>query len=355
MSVLDRYVIKQFLPVFAASLAMFMTLIILIDLFVYLFRFLDNGAAIWDILKVSACYIPKSFIFALPVALLFTSSYTLGDLYTKNELSTVLCSGIPFWRFCVPLFILGISASLFSFFFENHVVIPAFKVKNALSKTLLRSVNEENTSDVVIRSGDGRIIYAADFFDILKETLYGVQIIELDGEYAFQSFTRASSAAWNGDHWVLSDPVLYEWEGGFIKPRRAEINDRYKEEPETFRRSLVVPAELKVGEAKLHVENLKKSGLSYAEAEADYFHRFSFPAVSFVVIFLSVTMGGRFKKNTLLMSLLASLGTAVIFYVIEMLSMMSAKAGILPAPAGAWIPVFMCLIAGFFLLRYAKT
>jgi lipopolysaccharide export system permease protein len=103
------------------------------------------------------------------------------------------------------------------------------------------------------------------------------------------------------------------------------------------------------------VKDLKESGLSYAEAEADYFHRFSFPAVSFVVIFLSVTMGGRFRKNILLMSLLASLGTAVVYYVVEMISMMSAKVGMIPPQAGAWIPVLLCVIAGLFLLRYSKT
>jgi lipopolysaccharide export system permease protein len=355
MKLLDRYVVKQFFPVFGASLAMFMLLVLLIDLFMNLFRFLENGAAITEILKVSAYYLPKGLIFALPVALLFSSAYTLGDLYTRNELSTILCSGIPFWRFCVPLFIIGISASFFSFFFEDHVVIPLLKTKNALSRTLLHSVNEENTVDVVIRSENGRIIYAADFFDSLKESLNGVQIIELDEDYIFKSLIRAPRAVWETDHWILSDPVLYEWEGDFIKPKKPGGNTGYTEKPETFRRSLIKPEELKASEARIHVRNLRESGLSYAEAEADYFHRFSFSAVSFVVIFLSVTMGGRFTKNILLMSLLASLGTAVVYYVVEMLSMMSAKVGMLPPLAGAWIPVIMCVLGGVFLLRNAKT
>jgi lipopolysaccharide export system permease protein len=355
MKLIDRYVVRQFLPVFAASLAMFMLLVLLIDLFMNLFRFLENGAVIADILRVSAYYVPKSLIYALPVALLFSSAYTLGDLYTRNELSTILCSGIPFWRFCVPLFAIGICASFFSFFFEDHVVIPSLTTKNALSRTLLHSVNEENTADVVIRSENGRIIYAVDFFDSLKESLNGVQIIELDENYIFKSLIRATRAVWETDHWTLSNPILYEWEGDFIRPKEAAGNAEYTEKPETFRRSLVNPEELKAGEAKLHVRDLKESGLSYAEAEADYFHRFSFSAVSFVVIFLSVTMGGRFRKNILFMSLLASLGAAVVYYVVEMLSMMSAKVGILPPVAGAWIPVMFCVVGGVFLLRNAKT
>jgi lipopolysaccharide export system permease protein len=75
------------------------------------------------------------------------------------------------------------------------------------------------------------------------------------------------------------------------------------------------------------VKDLKTAGLPFVGALAEYYHRFSFAAVSFVVMILSISMGGRFKKNILLMSLLASLSAAVVFYVMEMISMMMAKLG----------------------------
>ena len=45
----------------------------------------------------------------------------------------------------------------------------------------------------------------------------------------------------------------------------------------------------------------------------------------------------------------------MIYYVIEMVSMMSAEVGLLPPFWGAWTPVFVCTAAGFLLLRAAKT
>jgi lipopolysaccharide export system permease protein len=66
-------------------------------------------------------------------------------------------------------------------------------------------------------------------------------------------------------------------------------------------------------------------------------------------------MGGRFKKNILLMSLLASLIAAVIFYVSEMISMMMARLGYIPPLMGAWFPVFVFIVLGILLLRHAKT
>jgi lipopolysaccharide export system permease protein len=66
-------------------------------------------------------------------------------------------------------------------------------------------------------------------------------------------------------------------------------------------------------------------------------------------------MGGRFRKNILLMSLLASLSAAVVFYVMEMISMMMAKLGYIPPVIGAWFPVCTFVIIGFLLLGNAKT
>jgi lipopolysaccharide export system permease protein len=70
---------------------------------------------------------------------------------------------------------------------------------------------------------------------------------------------------------------------------------------------------------------------------------------------LSISMGGRFKKNILLMTLLTSLSSAVIFYVMEMVSMMLSKLGFIPPMAGAWFPVVVFIFVGFLLLRNAKA
>jgi lipopolysaccharide export system permease protein len=352
---LDRYLLKQFLPVYAASVLMFILLIILIDLFIHLVRFLNAGAEISLILKVSFYYIPKSFLYALPVALLFASAYTLGDLYARNELSVVMCSGVPFWRFCIPLFVIGLAASFFSFFFEDRAVIPSLRMKNELTRQILQTQNVEHTSDIVIKAEGGRLVYAVDFFDTMNKTLNGLTIVELDENKTFVSLIRSQRAEWTGEEWTFNNPLIYDFSGGFLRARRLESFSRYNEDPDTFMRNAISPEDLNARDAALHLRDLKEAGLPVVSALADYYHRFSFSAVSFVVMFLSVSFGGRFKKNILLMNLLTSLGTAVVFYVIEMITMMSARTGLLPPVLGAWIPVFVCSAGGFFLLRYAKT
>jgi lipopolysaccharide export system permease protein len=334
---------------------MFAFLVSLIELFANLWRYLQFEIAPGEILRVTLYYLPKSFSYALPVSLLFAAAYTLGDLYGKNELTSIFSSGIPFWRFSVSLLVIGVIASVFSFFFDDLAVIPTLKIKNELSRLLLHQQRTENNSDIVVKARGGALVYSVDFYDHAEKTLNGVVIVELDEDGRFLSLIRSPRALWTDGYWQFSNAIIYEWEGNLLKTRPWPGSDAYREEPGVFSRGAVENGELQVRDAALHIAYLRGAGLPHIEALADYHHRFSFSAASFVVMILSISMGGRFRKNILLMSLLASLVSAVVYYVIEMISMMMGKLGYIPAAAGAWFPVLFFVILGILLVRGVKT
>ena len=353
--ILDRYLAKQFFPIFLVAVSMFVLLLSLIDLFANLTRYLNYDVSPREIVRVCLYFLPKAFSYALPVSLLFAAAYTLGDLYARNELTSVFASGIPFWRFSMPLIVIGIMASVFSFFFDDSIVIPTLKIKNEISRTLLHQQRPENRSDIVVKARNSKLIYSVDYFDNDAQILNGVSIIEQDDKGNFVSLVRAPRAAWQGEYWELINSVIYEWSGGFLRYRNMDSTDEYREEPDTFRRNMVNVEELHFSDARLLVKDLKIAGLPFINALADYHHRFSFASVSFVVIILSISMGGRFKKNILLMSLLSSLVSAVVFYVTEMITMMMARLGYIHPILGAWFPVGMFILLGLLLLKTAKT
>ncbi|MDR1985607.1 MAG: LptF/LptG family permease [Treponema sp.] len=353
--ILDRYLMKQFFPIFVVAISMFVLLLSLIDLFANLWRYLNYEVPLTQILQVCAYYIPKSVSYALPISLLFAAAYTLGDLYSRNELTSIFSSGIPFWRFSLSLLGIGLAASVLSFHFEDKVVIPTFKVKTDLSRTLLHQSRTENNSDIVIKAKNGRLIYAVDYYDAQAQILNGLSIIEQAETGAFLSLVRAPQASWNGTCWVLSNALMYAWEESLLEAKPLPDTDIYREHPDTFRRNSMQAEDLPAREAALMVEDLKIAGLPYIKALADYYHRYSFASVSFVVMILSISMGGRFRKNILLMSLISSLGVAVVFYVMEMISMMMARLGYIPPLLGAWFPVGFFVSIGILLLQSAKT
>ena len=355
ITILDKYLVRQFLPIFFVASAMFMFMLLLIDLFTNLVRYLNYEVPFAQIMTISLHYMPKSLSYALPISLLFASAYTLGELYARNELTSIFSSGIPFWRFSLPLVFIGLLASVFSFFFDDNIVIPTLKVKNELSRQFLRQQVTVSNSDIVIKARNGQLIYAVDYYDSRGPSLNGLSIVEQDLQGNFVSLIRAQRAIWTGEYWDFVNPIIYYWEHGMLRTMPLSHTDVYREQPDTFSRSAVRPEELKAMDERLLVRDLRTAGLPYIEALADFYHRFSFATVSLIVMILSISMGGRFRKNILLMSLLTSLGAAVVFYVMEMITMMMAKLNYIPPIVGAWFPVVVFIIIGFLLLRGAKT
>ena len=353
--IIDRYVIKHFIPIFFVAMGMFVLLIVLIDLFVNLVTYLNYEAQMSQILLASFYFIPKSVSYALPISLVFSVAYTLGDLYARNELTTIITSGVPYWRLCASFMLIGFCASFIAFFFEDNIVVPTFRIKNSMTRTLKHQRTAERNSDIVIKTHQGKRIYSVDYYDYNNRILNGVSIIEKDDEGNFESQIRAPTARWSNDHWEFINPVVYAWNDDMIKVDQAIPPNTYDEDPELFRRSAVDPADLNARDAGALALDLREAGLPYVAALADVYHRYSFSSVSFIVVVLSISMGGRFRKNILLMSLFTSIACAVVFYVVEMVTMLMAKYGVIPPIFGAWFPVFLFIVIGTVLVRYSKT
>jgi len=353
--ILDRYLLRQFFPIFLIAISMFAFILMLIDLFSLLTRYLNNEVPVPTILLISLYFIPKCISYAMPISLLFAAAYTLGDLYAKNELTCIFSTGIPFWRFSLSLIVLGFFVSIFTFFYDDLFVIPTLKAKNDLSRRALNQYVPTSDSDIVVITRGGRLIYSVDYFDSESNILNGIIIIEKaeNGDYISQ--IRASSGIWKETHWEFSNAVIYQYEDDILRIKPLQVSNSYNEHPDLFNRSAVIFEELQVREARLLVNDLRTVGLSYYKAQADYYHRFSFASTSFIVMILSISMGGRFKKNILLMSLFTSLAAAVVFYITEMLSMTMAGLNYIPPFVGAWFPVILFITIGILLLRSAKT
>ena len=353
--ILDKYLLRQFFPIFLIALSMFVFVLILIDLFANITRYMNNDVPVKAVLQICVYYIPKCVSYALPISLLFAAAYTLGDLYARNELTCIFSSGIPFWRFSIPLLAAGLIVSVFSFFLDDIFVIPTLKMKNELSRRALGQFVARDDTDIVIKTRNGRLTYSVDYYDNDRKILNGVSIIEIDDNGNYISQVRANSAEWKDTYWDFRNALIYQYENGILGAKPLVNDTSYNEHPDTFRRRSQNIQELHSREAGLFVDDLRSAGLPYFQAQADYYHRYSFASTSFIVMILSISMGSRFKKNILLMNLFTSLAAAVVYYVTEMLSMAMAGLDYIHPFTGAWFPVALFFVIGIILLRSAKT
>ena len=356
MKILQRYLFTLFFPVFIVALLFFILLLELGDLFTNLAQYLQNQVRFTTLLRVMYLYLPKCVSFAMPLSVLFAGSYTMGNMYAKNELTSVFASGMPLSILVAPLVLCGFLLSIGMFYFEDRILIHFQRQKIALVNALLEPQKDLNSSDLVILSDSGKIVYFADYYDDTQKELTNVLIVMRTEIGDVHTVIKGISAHWQADHWEIADKSVYTFSGaGDVLYQNAMDENVLSEPPETFQKNITSIDEMTIAQAKLFIDNLKKIGLPYHEYLSQYYRRFSFPFTIFIVLFFSVSVGGRFKKNILLMSLLFSLSLATLYYVTEMMTMLFAKWEYISPLAGAYLPflIFTLLSAG--MLKIART
>ena len=356
MKILQRYLIRLFFPVFVITILFFILLLQLGDLFLNLPQYLQNQARFITLLRVMYLYFPKCVSFAMPLSVLFASSYTMGNMYAKNELTSIFASGMPLAVLVAPLVLCGFLLSIGMFYFEDRILIHFQRQKIALVNSILEPQQNLNSSDLVILSDSGKIVYFADYYDDTQKELNNILIVVRTESGDISTVIKGESAYWQIDHWEVTDKAVYTFTGENGVLYQDSIDEKlFSEPPETFQRNITSIDEMTIAQAKLFIDNLKKMGLPYHEYLSQYYRRFSFPFTTFIVLFFSVSIGGRFKKNILLMSLLFSLALAILYYVTEMMTMLFAKWEYISPLAGAFLPLLIFTVLSVAMLKIART
>ena len=351
------YLYKKFFSVFLGALFFFVLILSLTDLLMNIWSYVSRSVDSSVVAKIMLYYMPKAVWYSIPIAMLFATAYVLSDLYAKNELLAIFASGISLFKFTLPLLVIALFMTGFLFFFEDNLVVPTYAKKIELQSQALHQKQTLNNDKIVIMSDGGNVIYKADFYDDELQRLYTMYAIFRTPEKDLEAIVYASSALWQNDHWELLEGIQYapSEDGMTAGDVSEEYIKRLNEVPETFRNNTLDVESVNTKEARLYIDHLEKAGLPSAEAKSEYYKKYSFPFVVFIVVFLAVGLSGKTRKNVLLVSLALSISAVVLFYVLQMITMLMAKFETIPAIMGAWFPVIFFVIISIVLLRFAKT
>jgi lipopolysaccharide export system permease protein len=359
MRILYRMLLRQFLPLFLVAVIFFVLLLQLIDVFGSMWRYFAHDVGIGEIGWIALLYVPKCLSYALPVSFLFGVSYSLGLFYANNELFAIFSSGVSLQRLVAPFLALGVILSLVAFFFEDAVVIPTFRMKNDAYAVAVKQQVSLSQSNVTVTSPDQRVVYQADYYNDAEMRLSTLTVVIRDADMAFSQRIDAQWGEWKVSQWVLHDCSIFTWDQqtGILRNEKGAIWDSplLSEPPDTFRKQSRNVEEMDRAESERYVAAIRKAGLPFREALTDYYRKFSFASTPLIVALIASSLGSTFKKNILLMSLLAALVISVVYYVSQMVAAILSKNGYIPPLAGAWSPFSLFLVLGFMLFRTART
>ena len=125
MKKLDRLIIKSFL----GPLALTFVIAVFVLLMQFIWKYIDDiagkglsvGIILELLLDASATFVPM----ALPIAVLFASIMTMGNLGERYELIAIKSGGIPLWRTMLPMGVIVVILTGVAFLFANCVMPSA--------------------------------------------------------------------------------------------------------------------------------------------------------------------------------------------------------------------------------------
>jgi lipopolysaccharide export system permease protein len=352
MKVLDRYVIRCVTSVAFMAVLLCTLMLISVDLFANLDSYLTNEVPAFTIAKITLLGIPESFIFALGPSLLFSASFFLSQVQANNELICILGSGLSYRRLVAPILILGMIFSAGQFVFSEYVHIPASQMRERSRDELfgLRSTYD-NRNITLTDPGRTYVVHAKQYRDD-ESRLTQVMLVFLDEQGTFNGRIDAAFAYWEEDRgiWRLERVRSQAREPGELTISTTEYQTLYLEaftlEPAFFRN---LSSDIKTMELSAALRYLKRikvlDPLRHPGLSTDLVERLLGNLSPLVMLFIACTISYRYKKNVLLFSIITSLGIAVIYYVVQMVTLIMARQGVIGAVWGMVIPmiVIVCI------------
>lgn len=358
MTILQRMLVRAVLPVFAAATVLFVLILLLVDLSAKLSSFTANDVGIGRILSIAWLYTPTAVRYAVPIALLFAITYTIGTIHARNELIAVLGAGVGLRRFISPLLLIGLIACPALLLFDEEVGVPALRAYHERYREAVDRPLSLSNTDVTVMDAGGRRVYRADYYDDRGRTLDGLAVIERTADGRFAGRTDASRAEWMGDHWMLYDVREYRWDPTAQRMIRDDFAERADDRitaPDTFREESREVAEMTMRDGLAWVSTLRRTGRPYRSVQTDVYAKVGFAATPLVVSVIAAAVGGVLRRNVLLASMLVALAGSVGYFVLQMVAHIMAKSDVIPPLLGAALSAIVFLTMGSALLRRART
>lgn len=371
-TIMDQYVVHNFLLPFVFTLIGFVAIWLIFDL-------TDNGpdfvaakAGLGTIVEFYFIQLPQVILFVLPVTLLLSLLYSLSRMSAANELISMLGAGRSMMRVLRPLFIIGLYCSLVCLVFKYHWAPRSEGTKKALLQSIHDGEFKEQQSSkkkkktrwaklgwMYVNPVDRRTWFVGRVpLDFTRKTMGSVAIWQFDENNNLLTSWRGNSATWffGNRTWKLYKGKTYTYGADGIPTIQSWDSLEIPEWRET---------PWKVVSASLNPEHMGILGLStYLRTNADYdrkqlapyrtnwWYCWAEPFSCLVMVLVSAPLGIVYSRRGVMGGVAASIFIFASMYLLRGTFLAFGQSGKLPAFVAAWATNFIFAAIGAMLLYY---
>lgn len=360
MRILDRYVLTETSRTVLIGLLAFIAVFVSLDMVENVDDFVDNNVGLPTVLKYYAFQIPHIFTLTLPVAVLISCLFTVGQMARHYELVAMKASGVRFSRTVVPLAIAGLIASLLSLGVSEIIQPEANSIvrrikSNEIKKTSNRRQPRIRT-DISYRGKDGMFYFAPEYdtrMNVMKDL-----VVEKSHEGKLIFRLNAERASWQESTWVFSEAWI-RWfaEDGEVE-REAYIPDgqisMIRDDPKDIIREQRQPEEMSYRELSQLVATIEDSGGDSTRYRVGLNMKLSFPFTNLIVVLIGSPLSARLRRGGLAVGVGLGLSLTFVYYGFIRVGQTLGDHSVLPAFLAAWLGNIFFAICGVILTFRAE-
>jgi LPS export ABC transporter permease LptG len=357
-NILDRYVARLFAWVFMLVLLSGVSLFIIFDLSENIDEILKNKVGMGLVLNYYKYMSLQMFYEIAPILVLVTTLMTFSLLARTNEITACKALGMSLYRLSLPALASALLVTFFCGYLEQSV-LPASNEKVAKLKDRMHGRETARTYRRADRQwlfGQGRYIYNYIHYDPQQASLQRLQVFDFDEQHRLTRRLIAENAKYAGDDaWVFSNGWARSFSSGvdvtgytrFTEPKIV----RYPETPDYFDSEIRPPEQMRYGELKDYIQELRESGQAVPELQVELQNKIALPVTSLIMALVALPFAFRLGRQGALYGIGISIVLGIVFLGIFAFFSKMGEAGALPPAVAVWSPgaVFALLSSYLFL------
>jgi lipopolysaccharide export system permease protein len=356
LTILDKYILRQLTRTIFLALLAFIIVFISLDMVENVDEFVDGNASVFTVIKYYVFQVPRIFTLTLPVAVLISCLFTVGQMARHTELVAIKASGIRFGRTVVPLLFAGLIASLVSLAVSELVQPEAnARVRRIKDREINRSSGGGTPrirANISYRAKGGYLYFAPEYDTRLKVMKDLVVEKSIKGELTFR--VNAEKATWEDSTWVFKNAwVRYFSDTGDVARETFLAEGSLPEvtaRPEDIVREQRKPEEMSYWDLARLARRIRESGGDPTGYRVDLAMKISFPFTNLIVILIGAPLSARLRRGGIAVGMGLGLSLTFIYYgFIKIGDILGKEALLAPVPA-AWLGNIVFAACGIYLI-----
>ncbi len=354
MRILDRYILHRFIIILLFALVAFVSIFIIVDLVEKLDDLLRQQVGFFVIVKLYLYSLPYIIVLTLPVAMLLSSLFSVGNMARHNELVAMKAAGLSLYRILAPLFVFGLFISFFAWGFGEYVVPDASEAYNYLIDEYLEKHREawrKRILNPILRDDSGKLMSMRSFHTTEKNG-HLVSIRRFDQQENLTGRIDARRIEWHDSVWVLYDGYerIFDQKQEIAKPFKKRIFDNTSIKPADFDKLLKNPEEMSFQELKSFISTVKRNGGDPDRWLVDLYLKTAIPLANFIILLFGAPLSSPKRRGGVATGFGISLVICFVYFGIVKTTQTMGHTGLLPPLPAAWLANIIFAIAAIWIL-----